>query len=198
MKFALALSAAAITTFAAGDGQRLEGAPGPAGELPQQERAPDRLGAAYAGLRIDLPPVQREEEAAAKGEEDMAPLRIGFHRDVPEAFQGDLMPRLTWMRMDDGAFAAALFVSSPQAKSIRVALRADLPGGALRFFHPGGDERNMLVDPVVTQSELRFPERFWSPSVQGDTIGVEITLPADAAQERASLRLEKIAHRYAE
>ena len=198
MKFALALSAAAITTFASADGQRLEGAPGPVGEFPQQERVPDRLGAAYAGLRIVLPPAQREEEAAAKGKEDMAPRQIGFHRDVPEAFQGDLVPRLTWMRMDDGASMAALFVSSPQAKSIRVALRADLPGGALRFFHPGGDERDMLVDPVVTQAELRFPERFWSPSVQGDTIGIEIVLPSEAARQRASLRLEKIAHRFAE
>ena len=198
--FALALSAAAITMPASGSGQRLEGEPAPVAESSQQERVHDRLGAADAGLRIDLPPVlRREEEAAAEAAKEMVPLRIGFHRDVPKAFRGNLLPRLSWMGMGDGTLAAALLVSSPPAKSIRVALRADLPpGGALRFFHPGGKKPIALVDPVVPWEELHFADRFWSPSVQGDTIGVEITLPADAAQERASLRLEKIAHRFAE
>ena len=231
--FVLALSAAAVAMSASGGEPRLPGAPGPSGESLKQEYRHDRLDAADAGLRVDLPPaLRRGEEATAGTARGTAPLRIGFHREVPKAFQGNLVPRLAWVEMGDGAVAAALLVSSPQAKSIRVALRADLPpGGALRFFHPGGNKQDMLVDPVVTQEELRsltgapgegarggVPppaapklnngahdaepaknlEIFWSPSVQGDMIGVEITLPSQAAQERASLRLEKVAHRFVE
>ena len=163
----------------------------------------------------------REGEAAtAPAANEVGPLRIGFHREGPKAFRGNLLPRLAWAAMGDGAVAAALLVSSPQAKSIRVGLRTDLPpGGTLRFFHPSGNARNTLVDPVVTGEELHSlagasaapqpndragnaesaeePELFWSPSVPGDTIGIEITLPSQAALQHASLRLDKVAHRFA-
>lgn len=217
---ALVLLAAAVTMSASWGEPRLAGAPGPAGESPKPESLRDRLGAADA-LCIELPPLLREEEEATKqAANEVGPLRIGFHREAPKAFRGNLLPRLTWAAMGDGALAAALLVSSPQAKSIRVALRTDLPpGGALRFFHPGGNAGNTLVDPVVTGEELRSlagasaapkpndragnaesakePELFWSPSVPGDTIGIEITLPSQAALQRASLRLDKVAHRFA-
>ena len=205
----MALAAAAIVVPAAAAEHRLAGSPGPAELSTQQVHLRDRLGAADAGLRIDLAPAsQRGKEATTNTANGVGPLRIGFHRDVPEAFRGDLLPRLAWVEMGDGAVAAALLVSSPQAKSIRVGLRADLPAdGALRFFHPGG-EHNALVDPVVAGEELRSlsgqgaggsakaPGLFWSPSIHGDTIGIEITLPR-AARQSASLRLERIAHRFA-
>ena len=207
---ALALLAALVVASALGSEPRLAGAPGPAGESPKQEQGPGRLGAADAALRIDLPPALRRERATAGIARETAPLRIGFHREAPKAFRGNLLPRLAWVEMGDGALAAVLLVSSPQASSIRLALRADLPsGGALRFFHPEGNERNLLVDPVVTAEELRSlagapdaqsakeAEMFWSPSVPGDLIGVEIRLPSQAARQSASLRLEKIAHRFA-
>ena len=235
---------AATAAPASGREIRLGGARGPVGELPtQQEHAPDLFGAAAAGLRVVLSPApQQVAEAqaanavqgtnAAPATDHPGPLRIGFHRDVPESFQGDLLPRLDWTTTGDGALAATLLVSSPQAKSIRVALRADLPpGGTLRFFPPSGADRNVLVDPVVTREDLRFPgnpqreplarevprmettgtpaapkpsdaeivnepETLWSPSVQGDVIGIEITLPSRAARQHTSLRLEKIAHRF--
>ena len=208
---ALALLAIAVAASASAGERRLAGAPGPADESPKQEQGPGRLGAADAGLRIDLPPaLRRDEEATARTAREPGPLRIGFHREAPKAFRGNLLPRLAWVEMGDGALAAVLLVSSPQASSIRLALRADLPsGGALRFFHPEGNERNLLVDPVVTAEELRSlagapdaqsakeAEMFWSPSVPGDLIGVEIRLPSQAARQSASLRLEKIAHRFA-
>ena len=201
---------------------RVAGAPGPAGAPAKEAPARLRLGAADVGLRIELPPASaREKKAADPPEQGVGPLRIGFHRDVPKAYQGDVLPRLAWTTMSDGTLAAALLVSSPQATSIRVAVRADLPsGGALRFFDPAGDERAELVDPVVTAEELRLAANvpaspqpsgasqsagaakqadvFWSPSVTGDAIGIEITLPSGVARERAWLRVEKIAHRYAD
>ena len=221
---ALLFVAALFSTTAFARENRVAGAPGPAGDPTPAKEAPARvrLGADDAGLRIELPPASaREKTAATPPEQGVGPLRIGFHRDVPKAYQGDVLSRLEWTTMSDGTLAAVLLVSSPQATSIRVAVRADLPpGGALRFFHPAGDERNVLIDPVVTAEELRLranvptapqpsgasqsagaakqSEVFWSPSVTGDAIGVEITLPSGVARERAWLRVEKIAHRYAD
>ena len=219
---ALLILAALFSTTAFARENRVAGAPGPAGEPAKEAPARVRLGADDAGLRIELPPASaREKNAAVPPEQGVGPLRIGFHRDVPKAYQGDVLSRLVWKAMGDGTLAAVLLVSSPQATSIRVAVRAKLPpGGALRFFHPAGDERNVLIDPVVTAEELRLrakvpaapqssgasqsagaakqSEVFWSPSVTGDAIGVEITLPSGVARESAWLRVEKIAHRYAD
>ena len=200
----------------------MAGAPGPAGEPAKETPAPARLGAADAELRIALPPASaQEKKAATPPGRGAGPLWVGFHRDVPEEYQGDVLPRLAWTTRSDGTLAAALLVSSPQAVSIRIAVRADLPhAGALRFFDPAGDERNVLIDPLVTGEELRFtasvpaapqpseaapsagakrqPDVFWSPSVAGDAIGIEITLPSLVARQRAWLRVEKVAHRYAD
>ena len=152
---------------------------------------------------------------------------------MPKAFQGDLLPRLDWRPLDDGAVAAALLVSSQQATSVRVGVRARLPEGAeIRFFHPGG-----VGEPhaVVTAADFHFPngsadahagngeddgqegrrkaasekaraaekapaapepEMLWSPSVDGDVIGIEITLPSRAAVRASSFRVEKVAHRF--
>ena len=130
--------------------QMLAGRTEPTGEPVKETRG--RLTAADAGLRIELPPASaREKNASMAQVRDGGPLLIGFHRDVPEGDQGDVVPRLAWRTMSDGTLAAALLVSSPQATSVRVAVRAELPpGGTLRFFHPAGDERDVLVDPVVT------------------------------------------------
>lgn len=225
---ALALVAATLAMPVLARENRMPGAPGPAGETAKEKPASVRLGAADAELRIELPAASaREKRAATPPARGVGPLRIGFHRDVPKEYQGDVLPRLAWKTMPDGTLAAALIVSSPQAVSIRVAVRADLPrGGALRFFDPAGDDRNVLIDPVVTGEELRFtadtantadvppapqpsgappstgatkqPDMFWSPSVAGDAIGIEITLPSLAARQRAWLRVEKVAHRFAD
>ena len=173
--------------------------------------------------RIDLPAVATQPPLAKR----RGPLRIGFHRDVPKAFQGDLLPRLDWTPLRDGAVAAALLVSSQQATSIRVGVRARLPEGAeIRFFHPRGAGE---PHAVVTAADFHFPngtaaahagngqesggeagqaagsekarsgpepEMLWSPSVDADVIGIEITLPSRAAVRTSWFRVEKVAHRF--
>ena len=159
-------------------------------------------------LRIDLP-----VPAAPASSDERGPLRIGFHRDLPERFQGDLLPRLNWTPADGGAVAAALQVSSPNAKSIRVGVYASLPEGAqLRFFQPNGSG---TPHAVVTPDDFHLPapsgiqtaaipkqqaapeaEIYWSPSVEGDAIGIEITLPPGAAAADFWFRVEKVAHRF--
>ena len=118
------------------------------------------------------------------------PLRIGFHRDVPKRFRGDLLPRLDWTPVGNGEVAAALLVSSPNAKSIRIGLYASLPKGAqLRFFQPEGVGTPYAVVAPADR------EMFWSPSLAGDAIGVEIVLPTGAAGE-SWLGVAKVAHRF--
>ena len=206
---------------AAGREYRVAGSAAPALEA-EDERARHTLldHAAGVGFRIDLPAAATPPAAPkARG-----PMRIGFHRDVPMAWQGDLLQRLDWTPLGNGAVAAALWVSSPEAISIRVGVRAHLPEGAeVRFFRPdrGG------VSHTITPADFHFPlgqpdvqvgnpqeapsapnsehekgggtsepEILWSPSVDGDVIGIEIMLPSLAVTDVSWFRVEKVAHRF--
>ena len=192
-------------------------------------------------LRIVLPPADTATKRSAAGMNRSRPLQIGFHRAMPDKFQGDLSPRLDWVDMGDGSIVAALSVTSPEASAMRMGIRAELPeGGEIRFFDgqtdqghddPGfpvigwddlhlKDERPAIPPPPVVKGGATGtdgappsrdalpalsltlkggsnPEILWSPVVEGDTIGVEITLPSVEARSAFSFGIEKISHIHA-
>ena len=146
-------------------------------------------------LRIVLPPPSAEEKQAATQRDAKRPAMVGYHRDVPGGFKGDLSPRLDWIELPEGAFVSSLSVTSPGAESLRVGIRAELgPEGEIRFFGEQSDERF----PVVTHEDFHIEgdevETLWSPTVDGDTIGVEITLPSEKAMGVFSITIDSVAH----
>ena len=147
-------------------------------------------------LHIALPPASRTERATqAPGR---GPVAVAFHREMPEQFLGDLSSRLEWTPLGDVALAAAMSVTSPGATDMRMGVLVDLPpGGELRFFGTDAGRRF----PVVTRADLAWkrgePQTLWSPVVEGDTIGVEITLPSRAALSTFSFRVDRVSHGYA-
>ena len=150
---------------------------------------------AEPGLRIALPPEARPLPRSAPG----GPLRIGFHRLLPAGFQGELAGRLEWTDLADGSVAGSLAVASPGAAAIRVALSARLPPkGEIRFFNPdeprGGVFRVTVPGDFHTRSDGTL-EPLWSPVVEGEAIGVEVTLPSRSALAAFSLRVDKVSHR---
>lgn len=145
--------------------------------------------------RIDLAapaPSPPDAGRAATG-----PVRVGVHRTVPQAV-GEIAPRLTWTPLADGRIVSAAVVASPGAAFVRVAFKASLgSGGEVRYFKPRAAP---LRHAVVAQAD-GASERFggesgvlWSPSVQGDAIGMEIVLPSAAALANFSLVVVKISH----
>ena len=197
------------------DGQDtgVDGAPGPG--VAHAARAPDshRLKRNYAhtpiALTITLPPITRAQQAAFPGMEEPerpGPLQIGFGRDMPDTDRGDLAPRLAWETRSDGPQVSALSVSSPGARAVRVALRGTLPAGAeVRFFSPADPEQRFPpvqpadVSPgLATEARASAPAEesspFWSPVVEGDTVGVEISLPSSAAVSDVSLFIDRVSH----
>ena len=172
----------------------------PASHQPLMEHSRD------VGFNIALPATERVRPTSkGKG----VPMLIGFHRDVPDAMRGNLLPSLDWVQVGDDSAVAVLWVSSPDAASIRVGIKAHLPEGAeVRFFDPDDEALMYMVTrddfhyprfgerrpPGALQAALE-PEILWSHSVDGDTMGVEIMLPS--RQFDASwFRVEKIAHRW--
>ena len=149
------------------------------------------------GLAIVLPPPsEKEKQAMAKGS-SKGPLAIGFHRDVPTGFKGDLSPELGWVEVSGGSFVGSLSVTSPGAESVRVGIRAALPpGGEMRFFGEEDDERF----PVVTGEDFTIEgdeiQTLWSPVVDGDTIGIEIALPSEKARDAFWITIDAVAHTF--
>ena len=197
------------------DGQDtgVDGAPGPI--VARAARAPDshRLKRNYAhtpvALTITLPPITRAQQAASTETEEPerpGPLQIGFGRDMPDTDRGDLAPRLAWETQSDGSQVSALSVSSPGARAVRVALRGTLPTGAeVRFFSPADPEQRFppvqpadvspglaAETPAGAPAEESAP--LWSPVVEGDTVGVEISLPSPAAVSDVSLFIDRVSH----
>ncbi len=145
------------------------------------------------------------------------PLKIGFGRDLPSHYRGDLQPLLTWTPKADGAQIGTFSVTSPGAKALRLALQAErLPEGVeVRFFsfslpeqvfgpftrrdimkqalqRESANEKKPLSkgSTVSTEDEALF----WSPVIEGDTLGVEIFAPSLEAQYALSLKLVQVSH----
>lgn len=117
--------------------------------------------------------------------------------------QGDLTETVTWTALSGGGRVTAFSVRSPGAGAIRVAVRASLPpGAALRFFAPADLERRY---PVLKQSDFEArPDpgtpsadgvrTRWSPTVPGDTLGIEIEIAPSAHEDEVSLHIVGVSH----
>ena len=162
-----------------------------------------RLGAIDTTMVVALPAADEEQRAAMEEDPGIGPMRIGFHREPPVEYQGDLTPSLRWVPDPwDGSISAAVRVSSPGALRVRLAVRARLPPGAeIRFFHgaPPAVVGTMGRDDFAgrddadnaSESEVR-----WSPSVEGDAIGMEITLPSSDARGGTRVEIRLVSHQY--
>ena len=160
-----------------------------------------QIGALDTALAISLAPLnQQQRSSMTEPRQGVGPLRIGFHRDLPGEYRGDLTPLLRWMSdPNDGSMVAAATVTSPGAVRVRLAIRADLPPRAkIRFF--GGEPPEVVG--VVDRSDLsnaagqEGADLLWSPSVPGSTIGLEITLPSRNARSETSVVIDRVSHQF--
>ena len=169
--------------------------PAPAGAPDEARKLKLDYSTPPAMLSIVLPPPKKEEMKAMERADEKGALAVGFHRDMPEEFQGDLAPRLEWIVQPDGSFVSVVSVTSPGAQALRVGLRTDpVAGIEIRFFGEDPDARH----PPLSAEDFRRAgddsAPLWSPTVEGDTIGIEIALSSAKAKDTFSLRIEAVAH----
>lgn len=158
----------------------------------------------YAAVGIPLAiraPALSAEESALFAQRRRGPAAAGVGRPVPAEHQGNLGEKLTWSNIGGGAVAAALQVASPGAKALRVALSAALPeGGEVRFFNPTDASQRFRPrlgkEFAAGKGASAAPQAalLWSPTVTGDAIGVEVTLPASADLRSFALEVRRISH----
>lgn len=177
----------------------------PSAEAPAPVQRPEawRPRQDYAAVGIPLQiraPALSAEESALLAQRRRGPAAAGVGRPVPAGHQGNLGEKLSWSNIDDGAIAAAFQVASPGAKALRIALSAALPeGGEVRFFSPTDASQRFrprlgkeFAAGKGASAAAQVP--LWSPSVAGDAIGVEVTLPAPADLGSFALQVRRISH----
>lgn len=157
-------------------------------------------------LQITLPQVTAAEYAELTAQEGNPPLQIGFGRDIPLAYQNDLAARLEWVTLSDGSLVSALRVTSPGARALRIAVSASLDAGVeLHFFSLADptqrfgpftqqDFSPQTPEPAGAEASLLLDSPLWSPVIEGETVGVEITLPSPAALSTFSLSVAHVSH----
>lgn len=142
-----------------------------------------------------FPVIALEPVASVKmqtlSEQNSIPKQIGFNRNVAMLSTAEnTKKQLSWLKFPENNHYAGIKISSPKALALRVGITVkNLPEDAeFRFF---GIQEGISVDiqpisgreilDILRNNRKADPtdlngEIFWSPTVSGDTIGVEIYL----------------------
>ncbi|MDE0363121.1 MAG: hypothetical protein OXI74_18250 [Rhodospirillaceae bacterium] len=161
-------------------------------------------------VQIALPEISAADAASRLAEAAPGiPMQIGFARQVPQAFRGDALRSASWTELATGERITSVVVVSPGAGRLRVGLQATLPAGAkVRFFDDGYDKiypafgsddflqqgAELADDQLAAESDSTTDGLLWSPIMVGDTVGMEIELPASADPSEAVLRIARLSH----
>ena len=165
-------------------------------------------------LTITLPPLTATERAwVADPATIPSPARLGFGRAIPEdGFAAALSDPALWRPTADGRRQLTLAITSPGALGLRLGLAVDaMPKGAQLRLHSAqtadlapisGAEisaslaRDRAALAVAGDSPAEAP-LFWTPLVLGETLALELTLPAGGEPEALALRPVQLSHLFA-
>lgn len=154
-------------------------------------------------LNIVLPAVTEKEKILPSGKGQ--PLQVGVGRNIPDPYDKNLDEHLTWHPLKSGGQIAAFTVTSPDAAAIRLGIVANnMPEGVeIRFFSVSVPEQ--IFGPFSAKDIVKLPKEgddkpenepflFWSPVIEGDTVGVEIYLPSSSSATDLSIAIPQVSH----
>ena len=149
-------------------------------------------------LSIRLDPLVRPEPSADT--QSGGALKVGTGRALPETYSGDLAPLLRWhnhlMPGRNSVLVAFIEVVSPGAAGLRAGFRfLAAPSVDLHFEGESGlDGPLPSFKAKASQQELDETPVRWSPTVNGDTLTIQIVAPSRSAADSVRLLIERISH----
>ena len=157
---------------------------------------------------IILDPLASVQTLALK-EQTSLPTQIGFSRNVVQLSSTEnTSQQLNWSKLSDNDHSAGIQINSPHALAVRVGMTVEnLPENAeFRFFsiQDGAAVDIQLVSAREILAVLRTNREadptdpdgqvFWSPTMKGDTLGVEIYLPENCDPSAMRIAFPLMAH----
>lgn len=164
------------------------------------------IAAALLAAHVALGPLAAADTPAGGGAAEGTPRQVGYARTVGELQTAQGVKRqLQWARLPEGGAVAAVSVTSPGAAAVRAALRVgELPPTATLRFSAPGDAAARAVTAEALLAALRrnrdagetgaAARTYWSPIVAGDTIVIEIELPAGADPDAVAFTTPLVSH----
>ena len=187
--FAAAAIAAPEAIVVPGEPVVAEKASGPAPRL--------RLQAKAAAVRAALSPVTAVEvESVRQANTDATAKRfmIGVNRAVLPVQGGvPAADNASWTNVE-GGYAAQFSVTSPDAAALRASidLRGTPLGVEMVFF--GSAAPAQLLGPVRVGDIADRTVAWWSPVTEGDTLNVEVFVPAGLDPAATAFRMAEVSH----
>jgi len=177
------------------------------------KRSEDRresLRSAAGGHRdwqtIELQPISNAQIKLALEAPSAGPQRVGVRRALPEQWsRRDIGQEMNWSRLSDKSRVGVARFTSPKAEAVRLGIRIDqIPAGAeFRFFGSTDGEITvvngweLLAVVKRTRNAGEHGEdasTFWTPIIDGDTIGVEVYLPSDVLPTDLKIGFSALSH----
>lgn len=115
--------------------------------------------------------------------------RVGLGRALPSTLSNTIDLNTWQWHSVSGGQVAHFSMTSPDALRVRAEVYLDTaPAGVeLRFYAPADPSH---VTAVYGSSD----KQFWSPTVAGDTLGLELFLPEGIKPSQVSLRIPRLSH----
>jgi lysyl endopeptidase len=136
---------------------------------------------------------QKAQARAVNGVASQKHFAVGIVRPIESTGPPPAARDLSWTPVP-GGFAAQVSLNSPQAAALRAAI--DLRGVPrdveMVFF--GSDEPGELVGPVRVGDVKDRTAPWWSPIVDGETLTVELFVPAQYDPRAIGLRFTSASH----
>lgn len=163
-------------------------------------------------FQVHLPPISNESLLRTREAEDTGGgrLKIGENRPVNQLMRSEDMARaLSWISAPNGGYSASLMVNSEGAEGLRMGISIKhLPANAsLRFFsldaigavdkviRVEGEEIMELINlNLKAEPDNPNARTYWSPSMTGDAVGLEIFIPHDVDPSALDISIPAVSH----
>lgn len=157
--------------------------------LPVKSAARAATAAASPSNNVTLPALDDSEIQSLQNADNSKAYRVGVGRDLPASFNQPIdLGRWQWQTVSGGK-VAHFSLTSTGALRVRAQLQlAKAPAGVeLRFYAPANPAT--VFGPYTVADST-----FWSPTVEGDTLGLELFLPEGVAATAVELSIPRLSH----
>jgi hypothetical protein len=157
---------------------------------------------------VELPDNSLKTQRSTLSEDTTGPPQIGFAKNVeslstPQHFKH----YLNWHELQNGGFTAKVIINSPGARALRVGMIINqLPKETeFRFFRidkdypavaliTGNQINKLLMLNQRVDADHPDSNTYWSPTVPGESIGIEIYLPSLVDPDTLDIAIPFLSH----
>lgn len=160
----------------------------------------------HRGLRLQLKSLNEATLREALKPSQTGPSKIGVPRRLETlTTAAEVFESLAWSQTTEGHFIGHLAIVSTGAEAVRIGLRFNqLPPEAEFRFHDDALNQVEMVTGAQIRETLEANRKsgdtsaeasiYWSPIIEGETLGLEVSLPEGIRPEALEFAVDSLSH----